>query len=167
MAAPEHVGIIGGGFTGTSALFQLIDRYPIKRVTIFEAAGVFGPGYPYRQDDCPDYLINNTSDSLCLVPSNRRAFFTWLKGRSDIARDIDEKGHLPRRVFGAFLEDVVSATRTLAAVRGIEVELVPKEVTSLRADASGVMLRANGLERRVDAAILTTGRCPEIYIHAA
>lgn len=43
-SAPARVVIIGCGFTGASALFQLVDRHPVRRITVFEAAGDFGPG---------------------------------------------------------------------------------------------------------------------------
>lgn len=65
---PKHIAIAGCGFTGTSTFYQLIDQYPVEQITIFESTGEFGPGYPYRADDCQDYMLNNTNDSLCLVP---------------------------------------------------------------------------------------------------
>ena len=49
---------------------------------------------------------------MCLQPSNRRAFVEWLKGHPEVVGDVDEKGHLPRAVFGAFLKDAIAATRT-------------------------------------------------------
>ncbi len=163
MGRYEHVAIVGCGFTGTSAFYQLVAKYPVKRITIFEASGEFGPGYPYRTDECPDYLINNTTDSLCLVPSNRRAFHTWLKSRPDIAPQVEEKGHLPRRAFGAFLKDVVRSTQTVAAIKGIEVELIAEEVMGLQQRADGrVMLRTATRECGADAALLTIGRCPDV-----
>ena len=67
MIAPAHVALIGCGFTGTSAFFQLVDRYPVKEITIFEASGRFGPGYPYQPDECHDYLINNTTDTIHML----------------------------------------------------------------------------------------------------
>lgn len=39
----KHVAIVGCGFTGTSALHQLVERYPVERVTVFESTGDFGP----------------------------------------------------------------------------------------------------------------------------
>ena len=162
MARVAHLAIIGCGFTGTSALFQAVDRTPVKTITVFEASGAFGPGYPYRDDDCPDYLLNNTTDTLCLVPENRRAFITWLAAHPEIAQDVAPKGHLPRRAYGAFLEDVVAAARTAAAIKGIEVVLVPEAVTGLTREADGGLVLTHGADRttRADAAILTTGRAP-------
>lgn len=159
----EHLAIVGCGFTGTSALFQAVDRYPLKSITVFEESGDFGPGYPYKADDCPDYLLNNTTDTLCLAPDNRRAFITWLAAHPEIASDVPPKGHLPRRAYGAFLKDVVAAARTTAAIRGIDVTLVPGAVTGLRRDAAtGALTLRDGAGRtsHADAMILTTGRCP-------
>jgi hypothetical protein len=158
-----HVALVGCGFAGTSAFFQLVDRYPVREITVFERSGRFGPGYPYHPDECRDYLINNTNDTMCLVPSNRRAFVEWLRGRPDLAPDLDEKGHVPRAVFGRFLEDAFAAARTTAAVKGIKVNLVPAEATAMREDAQGrVRVGWKGGETTADVAILTTGRCPDL-----
>ena len=163
MSAPRHIALIGCGFTGTSAFFQLVDGYPVKAITIFEASGEFGPGYPYRTGECRDYLINNTTDSMCLVPSNRGAFFSWLRDHPELAPDLDGRGHLPRSVFGAFLKDVFAATQTAAAVKGITVKLVPCEATKIQEDAHG-RVRIGWAEGEIlaDAAILSTGRCPDV-----
>jgi hypothetical protein len=163
LAVSKHVALVGCGFTGTSAFYQLVDRYPINQITIFEASGEFGPGYPYRLEDCPDYLINNTTDRMGIVPSNRRAFVDWLRGRPDLVPDVDERGHLPRSLFGHFLKEVVSSTRTSAAVKGIKVNLMPVEVTGMKRCADQrVGISWDGGEVVADAAILTTGRCPDV-----
>ena len=168
MSRPAHIALVGCGFTGTSAFFQLVDRHPVREITIFEASGRFGPGYAYRPDECPDYLINNTTDTMCLVPSNRRAFLDWLRGRPDLVPNPEAKGHLPRAVYGAFLEAVFAATRTAAAVKGIAVHLVPAEAKTMREDAEGrVRIGWDGGETRVDKAILTTGRCPDLDAYEA
>jgi glycine/D-amino acid oxidase-like deaminating enzyme len=157
-AGPAHVAIIGCGFTGTSALLQLVDRCPVQRITVFEATGDFGPGFPYRRDDCADYLLNNTTDTLCLLPHNRQAFIAWLRGRGEA---VEPKGHLPRRRYGDFLADAVAAAATLAAAKGIVLERIPAEVTALDEPATGgVRLHWAGGLLHADAAILATGRCP-------
>lgn len=156
---PSHVVIVGCGFAGTSALWQLVDRHPVRRITVFEASGVFGPGYPYRLDDCADYLINNTTDTMCLVPGHRRAFLDWLASQQ---RADDPRGHLPRRDYGRFLADTVRAAQTSAAIKGIQVELIAAEVTALQEPAQGgVRVLWHGGDVAADAAILTTGRCPD------
>lgn len=159
--APAHVVIIGCGFTGTSALLQLVARCPVRRITVFEATGDFGPGFAYRRDDSPAYLLNNTTDSLCLLPHNRQAFIAWLQGRGEAP---DPKDHLPRGRYGDFLADAVAAAATLAATKGIVLQRLPVEVTGLDepspADGGGVRLLWAGGSLQADAVILATGRCP-------
>ena len=101
MTHPKHVALIGCGFTGTSAFYQLVDKYPVEEITIFEKSGIYGPGYPYRNDECKDYLLNNTNDTLCLTPDNKRTFLNWLRTRSNLApEDIEERGNRPRIYYG-------------------------------------------------------------------
>jgi hypothetical protein len=155
---PAHVAIVGCGFTGTSALLQLVDRCPVQRITVFEASGDFGPGFPYRRDDCADYLLNNTTDTLCLLPHNRQAFIAWLRGRGEV---VEPKGHLPRQRYGDFLADAVAAAATLAAAKGITLERIAAEVTAADEPSSGgVRLHWAGGMLQADAMILATGRCP-------
>ncbi len=161
MSEIHHIALVGCGFTGTSAFFQLVDRCPVCEITIYEASGRFGPGYPYQPDECRDYLINNTTDTMCLVPSNRRAFINWLGDHPELAGDGDAKGHLPRATYGRFLEDVVAATRTAAAIKGIRVNLIPHDATAMRERGGKVEIDSRAGTVVADAAILTTGRCPD------
>lgn len=163
MTAPEHVCIVGCGFTGTSTLFQLVDRYPVKRITIIEQGERFGPGFPYDLAECPDYLVNNTTDTMCLVPSNRRAFVEWARQQAQYGKELDETGHLPRTAYGAFLEDVFRSACTAAAIKGIAVERVNAEVTAMREDARGkVHVAWAGGATTADIAIIATGRSPYV-----
>ena len=163
-----HIAIVGCGFSGTSAFFQLVERYPVRSITIFEASGRFGPGYAYQPDECTDYLINNTTDTMCLLPGNRRAFIEWLQHHPEHATQADPKGHLPRTVYGAFLLDVMRSTLTSAAVKGIRVNCIAAEVTQLREpDGGGVELGWAQGSVRADAALLTTGRCPDLQAFPA
>ncbi|MBV9433993.1 MAG: FAD/NAD(P)-binding protein [Hyphomicrobiales bacterium] len=162
MSAIRHVALIGCGFTGTSAFFQLVDRYPVREISIFEKSGRFGPGYPYQPNECRSYLINNTTDTMCLVPSNRRAFLEWLRARNGPGAALDERGHQPRALFGEFLEEAFAATRMAAAIKGIKVNLIPFEVIDMSEDEAGTVL-IGWSEGRIcaDMAILSTGRCPD------
>ena len=153
--------MIGAGFTGTSALHQLVANYPVREITVYETSGVFGPGYPYRADDCRDYLMNNTTDSLCLEPGNRRAFLEWLQERSPPAAEPDPRGHQPRAEFGEFLRVSFQRAKTLARKKGIGIRLIPEEAVSVTESGNGVCVVSASGETPSDVAILTTGRCPD------
>ena len=157
---PKHISIVGCGFTGVSALYQLVRSYPVEEITIFEASARFGPGFPYAVDECADYLINNTTDTMCLAPDNRRAFLDWLETRPDLDADITPKGHLPRRLYGIFLKEVFAETCDKAITLGITINTIPHEVTAVEETPNGVVLRWESGELTADAAIMATGRCP-------
>lgn len=158
----SHVALVGCGFTGTSALYQLIDRHPVSKITVFETTGDFGPGYAYRTEENAHYLLNNTTDSMGLAPLNRRAFLSWLEQRLEPNDPrLDPKGHVPRPLFGAFLKEAVSALTTLAAIKGIELDLIPHAVTAVSETKDHVTLTWPHGSIQADAAILTTGRAPD------
>lgn len=164
-SAPQHVAIVGCGFTGTSALYQLVHSYPVRKITVFETHSTFGPGFPYQLSESREYLINNTNDTMCLPPSNRRAFVEWLKGHETYAGGLDEKGHTPRSVYGEFLREVIEETRRGAEEKGIEVELIRGEC--LDTDERGyrdLTVVYDGGSVDADIAILATGRCPNVDV---
>ena len=162
MNSLRHIAIVGCGFTGTSLFHQLVDRYPLQKLTIFEATGDFGPGYAYRTTECPDYLINNTTDTMCLTPASRRAFLDWLEEQPLGDEPIEPTGHLPRTLYGRFLQASFEATQTAAANKGIETVPVAREVTGLSPlDDGRIRLHWCDGETTADAVVLTTGRCPD------
>ena len=163
MSDIKHVALIGCGFTGTSAFYQLVDKYPVEEITIFEATGVFGPGYPYKSDECRDYLLNNTTDTLCLTPDNKRAFLNWMRTRPDLVPDVEERGNLPRVYYGYFLEDVFRSTLTNASIKNIKVNLVSQEAHAINENDDGtVTIHWEDSSVTVDKAILTIGHCPNV-----
>ena len=70
---------------------------------------------------------------------------------------------MPRAVYGEFLQDVFHSTRTLAAVKGIDVELVAATVTDISENVTGkASIHWENGETTADAVLLTTGKCPEM-----
>jgi len=163
---PSHVAIVGCGFTGTTAFYQLVHRYPLHRITIFESSGDFGPGFPYQADESPEYLLNNTNDTMCLEPTNRRAFVEWLHRHPVHSMGLDEKASMPRSVYGEFLHDVIARTVAEADKREIGVAFVPQEVVDLDQDADGnITIHTENAKFVTDMVILATGRCPDFDVY--
>jgi uncharacterized NAD(P)/FAD-binding protein YdhS len=159
---PEHVAIVGGGLTGTTALFQLVRDYPVRSITMFECAGEFGPGFPYRRDETNEYLINNTNDTMCLDPGNRRAFFEWLSKHPSWSQGLEAKGHMPRAIYGEFLCDSIDKSLALASEKRIDVRLIEHECIDVEEKEDGrAIVCWEGGSVEVDMVILATGRCPE------
>lgn len=162
---PKHLALIGCGFTGTSAFYQLVDRYPVSEITIFEANGVYGPGLPYKANECKDYLLNNTNDTLCLTPDNKRAFINWLRSNPKLPNgielpEIENSGNIPRVFYGYFLEDVFRSTLTSATIKNIKVNLISEEVNDISEAENKVVIKSKSGSIMADKVILTTGHCP-------
>ena len=151
---PQHVAIVGCGFTGTTALYQLVHHYPVKRITILERGDAFGPGFPYAVDETRDYLINNTNDTMCLEPTNRQAFVEWLRRHDRYRHALDEGGHMPRAVYGEFLVDTIRRCKQVAVDKDIELRFVHEECTDIEelGDHSVTLHWPGGTEDAVDAA---------------
>ncbi|MEZ5758605.1 MAG: FAD/NAD(P)-binding protein [Emcibacteraceae bacterium] len=171
MSSPKHIALVGCGFTGTSAFYQLVDKYPVEEITIFEASGIYGPGLPYKSDECADYLLNNTNDTLCLTPDNRRAFINWLRTNPPLPDGvslpvIEDRGNISRRYYGYFLEDVFRATLTNAAIKNIKVNLISDEVINIsEMDDEKVSIHWPDGNILADKVILTTGHCPGRHVY--
>ena len=164
-AVREHVAIVGCGFTGTTALHQLVHHYPVRKITIFESDEEFGPGFPYQVSESRDYLINNTNDTMCLEPTNRRAFIEWLQEQDRYRHALDEGGHMPRAVYGEFLIDTVRQCRQVAGQKDIELAFIPAECLDIEEhDDHSVTLYWQGGNTDADMVILATGRCPDVDV---
>ncbi len=164
MQQPAHIAIVGCGFSGTSTLAQLVERFPVDRVSVFESSGVFGPGYPYQTHECEDYLLNNTADSMGVFPGRPTQFLEWLAEKGGPEAN-DPKAYLPRSLFGRFLRDVFESTCRRAESAGIRIDLYPYEVSGVVETTVGIELQVCDRTVTADAAILTTGRCAarELY----
>ncbi len=66
----EHIALVGCGFAGTSAFFQLVDRFPIKKISIFETSGNFGKPLLYSYWMLKvSVVIEKNMKRLCCVTS--------------------------------------------------------------------------------------------------
>lgn len=160
----DHIAVVGCGFTGTSALHQIVERKVCRRVTVFEASGDYGPGYAYNPAENENYLLNNTTDSLCLAPTNRRAFIDWLAEKKIPGVDLSPKGNVSRTLYGLFLRESVQAATRKAREIGMDVQFITAEITKVEDNSDGVELAWQDGSITADCAIMATGRCPDVDI---
>ena len=130
-----------------------------------EADEEFGPGFPYQVTESREYLINNTNDTMCLEPTNRRAFIEWLRKQDRYRDSLDEGGHMPRAVYGEFLIDTVRQCRQVAEQKNIDLAFIPAECLDIEEhDDRSVTLYWHGGQTDADVVILATGRCPDVDV---
>lgn len=143
---PTRLCIVGTGFSGTAALFHLVnaltaDRRPVPSVEILtiESRQVNGPGYPYAPYELlPGHLCNNQARQMSLAGDD---FYDWLgehrqrlaaefpalirethPGVSLDAWEPDPEGFYPRALFGIYLEERFRETVSKARRHGIRIQ---------------------------------------------
>lgn len=154
--ATPVVAIIGGGFTGATAAWNLACGGHDLHVLVFEPRDRLGAGVAYDTDE-PVHRINVPAARMSIDPEQPDDFANWLAETGYAATDADAStpdGNLfPRRkAFG----DYVGA-RLAPFVDSGGVRHVKARVTSLtRADDGWVLTSDDGAIHRADRVIIAT-----------
>lgn len=145
--AARRIGVIGGGFTGTTLAVQLARHLGAAAdIFLFERSGEFGQGVAYATTN-DRHLLNVPAGNMSAVDGDAGHFLRWLKeagypGGADT--------FVKRGLYGSYLKDFLGRCR--------HVTKVAEEVVRLDLDGAGVMLRqARGRSVRVDQAVLCVG----------
>jgi uncharacterized NAD(P)/FAD-binding protein YdhS len=140
MMSPQSAGptiaIVGGGAIGAALFDGLVERLSSEasprarpRVVLFEKAARIGPGLAYARDEAP-YLLNQSAQTMSLVPRRRSHFCEWLEARG-LARPEGEELFCARQDFGDYVEDCVARAIEKAKRCGVVASTVRDEVSAL------------------------------------
>ncbi len=149
---PDHVAIVGGGFSGTLQAINLL-RHDGPRATLIERRLTPGVGLAYGEA-APDHVLNVRAANMSALPDEPDHFVRWLeaRGQADAAH-----AFVPRLTYGVYLQELLAAA----------IERQPGRLEILRAEAvdcavgDGVALQlADGRSVRADTAILAVGNLP-------
>ncbi len=167
------IAIVGGGALGAALFGALVERLTSKgaarakpRIVLVEKSEVIGRGLAYAKDQAA-YLLNQSAQTMSLVPGRRSHFFEWLVQRGLAPADRGE--HFgARQVFGDYVEDCFAQTLEVARRSGIGVSIVRGEVTSLAPRASGGyrVVVSGHAAFEADVAVLTVGNVPSARFRA-
>lgn len=171
---PFHIAVIGGGFSGTMVVAQLIKKseQPFK-ITLFDTQGRFAQGIAYSTA-CPEHLLNVPAIRMGAWADKPDHFYQWLlqkpeawhRANSSYEKyQAEETSFMPRQIYGLYLADQLQAAVQLGKSKGIEIELLQAEVVDgefiKSADRETIKLHLlNGNSLQVNAAILTLGNMP-------
>ena len=143
-----HIGIIGGGLSGTATLTHLVGELTRQQkrdvtITMFDPAPI-GPGIVYGAD-LPDSILLNHPNKLMgsvshLVTDDKRDdFFKWmqqnsarLKASCPSLQPDNPEGFSPRRIYGEYLMERYAQAKEYAKAHGITVLEVHKPVTAVQ-----------------------------------
>lgn len=167
------VAIVGGGAVGAALTGALIERLSSRtwararpRVVLFERAADIGRGVAYARDGSP-YLLNQSAQTMSLVPGRRSDFFDWLQRRGLAPREEGDY-FCPRRLFGDYVEERFARTLERARRAGFGVATIRDEVTTLAPrPAGGHRLVTHGHEPvSADIVVLAVGNLPSTRFRA-
>jgi uncharacterized NAD(P)/FAD-binding protein YdhS len=173
--SPEtRIGIVGGGFSGTAVLVNLVElAAPDTIVELFEARSEAGEGVAYGTRESA-HLLNVQAGRIGALASQPDHFFRWLLADASLThrarlwpgREVQATDYVPRALYAAYLKDLLARALEKASQRGIDVRIAHACVddASLRGRSPRIVLRCReeGARRRsyFDALVLATGNFP-------
>lgn len=171
----QSIGIVGGGFSGTMVLANLI-RQANGPLTIhwFESGSERVTGVAYGTSE-PSHLLNVRAERMGAFADAPDGFWHWLQtseGKEQAAaypqvQDAGPDSYLPRELYGAYLRHLLQQSLEQARQKGILVHAHTATVVDawpLDANSHRIVLAADMEDRResivVDAVALATGNLP-------
>lgn len=149
----SHVAVVGGGFSGTLLAINLL-RHDGPRATLVERnGGQVARGVAYGTAHA-EHLLNVRAGNMSAMPDDPGHFVRWLEHRALG----DRTTFVPRRVYGAYLADLLAEARAANPGR---LTLVEGEAVGLdRAEAGWRLALADGRSLAADTAVLALGNLP-------
>lgn len=151
----RKIAIIGAGVAGISVLNALLKNtyYADCEIVIYDQQKTFGTGLPY-QPDSKELLINQTADTMSLIPEDPLDFVKWLEREKGVADGA--KKHFSRTWYGEYLKEQLKK-----AVKAIEPTIIHEYVLNVRAEKNGkYIIKTASTSERYDIVHLCTGHLP-------
>ncbi len=146
--------IIGGGASGVLLAAHLLrSSDPDLRVTLIERNGRFGQGVAYSARH-REHRVNVPARGMSAFADDPEHFWRWLQNREP-GKHASSWTFVPRRLYGAYLEDVLRQAGKLIAGRLL---VLSEEVESLKETKQGVeVVLTNGNSISARSAVLAVG----------
>lgn len=123
------VAIIGGGFSGTMALWHLVEKatQPLA-LYWYESAPKLAAGVAYGCAEAP-HLLNVRADKMGALPDKTDGFYEWLcmQGEDDICASSFQ----PRKRYAEYLQSLLKQALARATQKNIRIYHQVKQVESL------------------------------------
>ena len=162
---PQHIAVIGGGFSGTMAAVNLarLSSAPL-RVTLLNHGSPAGRGIAYGTRRA-EHLLNVAARNMSALPDHPNHFLEWLRTRTEYADVPDaelRETFMPRRVYGDYLRSLAQHyVRPVDPRCGAEFAQLDDTVLALEPAGAGARLRlASGATLDADKVVLATGNEP-------
>jgi|HubBroStandDraft_1064217.scaffolds.fasta_scaffold00203_4 uncharacterized NAD(P)/FAD-binding protein YdhS/rhodanese-related sulfurtransferase len=150
------VAIIGGGFTGTTLVAQLLRKSGASvSVFLIERGARLGRGVAYGTE-CMEHLLNVPARNMSAYPNDPEHFLEWARRNHDCGASADD--YLPRPVFGQYVASVLQ--QEIERHRG-QVQHVQDEAVSIAhtGETAEIRLRS-GRTLLADKVVIALGNFP-------
>ena len=149
------IAIVGGGFSGAMVAVQLARQAGPKppRVVLFEKTDRLARGLAYGTH-CDQHLLNVPAGLMSALPDEPTHFLDWLRARDPSAQ---HGTFAPRRVYGDYLEELLTTTAKASATR---IDFVRDEVVDLEigeGSGSANLSTRQGSRLAADRVVLALG----------
>ncbi|ODT66041.1 MAG: FAD-dependent oxidoreductase [Pelagibacterium sp. SCN 63-23] len=150
----RSVVIVGGGASGVLLASQLLrSPDPDLRVTLIERHGGFGQGLAYSARH-RNHRVNVPARGMSAFPDDPDHFWRWLQ-RREPGKHSSSWTFVPRRLYGAYLEDVLREAAERIPGRLL---VLSEAVQAVHETAKGVeVVLGNGSSLAARAAVLAVG----------
>lgn len=146
----NSVSIVGGGFSGTLSVIELIKQYaeraklvgltgnalPSLVIHWFDRDGAFARGLPYKEqaleEDNNVFILNQPAKQMSVFGAKPNDYVDWLSASGYSYSAVD---FTPRAIYGRYLE-----TRLSESVATIEREQLAIRLNKIVADVSGTFI---------------------------
>ena len=168
----QRVGIVGGGFSGTLVLANLVEQADCAfTVDLFEPESAPGTGVAYSTTETV-HLLNVRAERMGAFAGQPDGFYRWLQsepGQAAAAQlglttALKADSYAPRQLYGRYLRQVFAETLQQAKAKGITIHLHQATVTDVQPTGQPdqrLCLTAATQNRQeqiaVDALVLATG----------
>lgn len=165
-----RIAIAGGGASGTLLAIQLLleagsSALP-ARIWLIDQYGRHGLGQAYAASR-GEYLLNSMAGTMSALPGHPDHLVSWAAARAAGAAgagQVSEATFLPRRVYGNYLRDTLTAAEQ-AAHPTARLARITATVTAIRAEPGGgraARLQTTCGPLEADVAVLATGHEPGV-----
>ena len=141
---PKKIAVIGGGFSGTMVIRQLIDLGFHGQITRFHSVDsqTLGPAY---QTKITSLLLNVRSQNMSAFPDKPDDFCSFL--RANFPEYSDPSSFVPRKIYGSYLEKIWNETKQLAKEKNIDLDTKQNQSPAFEEYDTVILATGNELPR--------------------
>lgn len=166
-----HVAIVGGGFSGTMLVVQLVKMLPPYlnlHLTIIEKTGKFAQGLAYSTKD-PYHFLNVRANRMGAFSKDPQHFYHWLLENEDTWKSefpnlkITPDSYLPRILYAHYLKSLLEEAKQEAALKKIKLTFISEEAKDIELlDPSSIKILLSDQKFVIAKAIVLATNVPSI-----